>query len=440
MKQRIIDVDLKAYMAQNASIGCSELKARGNAAFRSGKYEEALEDYCACLQRCTASESTIAEQALMNSSACHTKLCNFEAAFSAAREARSRNDSLAKAWFRELEALCNIKPPMIAAINDCCSSLERCINLGRFSRGDAEQLQRQSQRLKQYSSRHVVQPQKCTASASEQPATTSKSTAASSSIKSVKSSTTGAPALAEELSHPARSPQPHSAASLATRLFPQSEFQRSADGQSTNILILLHGLGDGPAPYLRLAKAMQLPQTDVLSLCGPVQLPLDMGHGWFEAFDPTDFSLLAPARPSQPSAELGDLPRMASLMQTRGMFVELVQGLQAHYPAERIHLYGFAQGGTFALDATLMLACMYDICVGSCASIAGPVMPEVRWDVCGEARRLRGGTGRAKPWTSTAAPAQIHICLLRGADDKLVSTQEITDSVCGWEVRRSLGV
>ena len=50
----------------------------------------------------------------------------------------------------------------------------------------------------------------------------------------------------------------------------------SADGANSNLLLLLHGLGDTEDNYRKLAERMQLPQTCVLTLRGPGTLPFGL--------------------------------------------------------------------------------------------------------------------------------------------------------------------
>jgi hypothetical protein len=64
-----------------------------------------------------------------------------------------------------------------------------------------------------------------------------------------------------------------------------SVFGHSADGVDENLLVLLHGFGDGCEGFARLARSMALPQTAWLSLAGPLALqrtPLRLpGAAWY---------------------------------------------------------------------------------------------------------------------------------------------------------------
>lgn len=62
--------------------------------------------------------------------------------------------------------------------------------------------------------------------------------------------------------------------------------QPSADGIDYNLLILLHGLGDKPGPFARLAQQLALPQTASMALPGPLVVPeTGGGRAWLTAFD-----------------------------------------------------------------------------------------------------------------------------------------------------------
>ena len=62
-------------------------------------------------------------------------------------------------------------------------------------------------------------------------------------------------------------------------------FEHSFDGIDQNLLILFHGLGDSALNFLKFAQNMRLPQTALLSIQGPNEIPFCQGKGWFPAFD-----------------------------------------------------------------------------------------------------------------------------------------------------------
>lgn len=72
-------------------------------------------------------------------------------------------------------------------------------------------------------------------------------------------------------------------------LFPELTFsyRHSKDGIDTNLLILLHGLGDTLEPFDRLAASLALPQTATLTIQGTLQVPLleEKAFQWWHSFD-----------------------------------------------------------------------------------------------------------------------------------------------------------
>ena len=111
-----------------------------------------------------------------------------------------------------------------------------------------------------------------------------------------------------------------------------------------NLLVLLHGLGDMPRPFAKLAERLALPQTSALALRAPLPLPAGLdGFAWHEAFE-IDGDLIQP--------NTGERRRTGSLASaTRTRLRSLVRLLGQHgWPRRRLFLFGFAQGGTAALD------------------------------------------------------------------------------------------
>lgn len=66
-------------------------------------------------------------------------------------------------------------------------------------------------------------------------------------------------------------------------------YEPSPSGVDSNLLILLHGLGDTKNPFHSLGKklATNLPQTAILSLQGGSPVPFldDQGFGWWDVWD-----------------------------------------------------------------------------------------------------------------------------------------------------------
>lgn len=111
----------------------------------------------------------------------------------------------------------------------------------------------------------------------------------------------------------------------------------SDDGTDENLLILLHGLGDTHKPFGRLGRSLKLPQTATLALRAPDLIPYlyEEAYQWYESFDP--LGELIPNPNPTPALEL--MSKVINHLTT-----------DCAWPANRIHLFGFAQGGTVAAE------------------------------------------------------------------------------------------
>ncbi|QRW04146.1 Rho-GTPase-activating protein [Ceratobasidium sp. AG-Ba] len=117
----------------------------------------------------------------------------------------------------------------------------------------------------------------------------------------------------------------------------------SDDGIDENLLIFLHGLGDTLAPFARLAKQLQLPQTATLILQAPDLIPfLEEGEEMYQWY--TSFTQLG---------ELIEHPNPLRGVQVVHRALEHLTSPTCGWPADRIHLFGFAQGGSVALESAL---------------------------------------------------------------------------------------
>lgn len=113
-----------------------------------------------------------------------------------------------------------------------------------------------------------------------------------------------------------------------------------------NLLLLLHGLGDGPSAFARFAGRIALPQTSALALGAPLPLPHEIpGGAWCDSFE-ADGELIDGTRCNErrrtDSLARVTRPRLLALLR------HLVFG--CGWNLERIFLFGYAQGGTAALD------------------------------------------------------------------------------------------
>ncbi|WVN86233.1 uncharacterized protein L203_101394 [Cryptococcus depauperatus CBS 7841] len=120
-------------------------------------------------------------------------------------------------------------------------------------------------------------------------------------------------------------------------------YSPSPDGKDINLLVMCHGLGDNKVSFMRLAKQINLPSTAVLSLSAPDVIPL-MDHpsfSWYQTFDPM-FNTL-PLSSQDPTKHLSKLRNL----------LETLTSQEIGWKLEDIHLFGWGQGGTMALELGL---------------------------------------------------------------------------------------
>ncbi|KDN36324.1 hypothetical protein K437DRAFT_241240, partial [Tilletiaria anomala UBC 951] len=129
-------------------------------------------------------------------------------------------------------------------------------------------------------------------------------------------------------------------------------YAKSPSDVDSNLLILLHGLGDNEKNFFDLGKHLQrtLPQTAVLSLRVPWRVPLLEAESfmWWETFTP-----LMEKLPNQDPT-----PFTKSFSELICHLVSPVAESSSDVPgcgwlASSIHLLGFGQGGTAALEGTI---------------------------------------------------------------------------------------
>ncbi|CAE6529593.1 unnamed protein product [Rhizoctonia solani] len=118
----------------------------------------------------------------------------------------------------------------------------------------------------------------------------------------------------------------------------------SDDGVDENLLVVLHGLGDTMAPFVSMAKQLKLPQTATLVLQAPDLIPfLEEGEEMYQWY--TSFTSLG---------ELIERPNPLPAVEKIHKAVEYLRD-ECRWPSVRIHLFGFAQGGSVALESALRL-------------------------------------------------------------------------------------
>ncbi|OJD33063.1 phospholipase carboxylesterase superfamily protein [Diplodia corticola] len=115
----------------------------------------------------------------------------------------------------------------------------------------------------------------------------------------------------------------------------------------TNVLVLLHGLGDTHAPFARLGAQMALPETCCVAVRAPAPLPFDLGG--FHWGDDVLFD-----------ERTGDMDPDAGFEKsaTRLLLDDVVRGVlgqKCGYAPRDVVLFGFAQGGMAALQVAAQL-------------------------------------------------------------------------------------
>ncbi|KAI4678428.1 uncharacterized protein J4E84_008683 [Alternaria hordeiaustralica] len=133
-----------------------------------------------------------------------------------------------------------------------------------------------------------------------------------------------------------------------------------ASQSPTNILILLHGLGDTNASFTKLGEQLNLPETACIAIQAPNPLPFDLGGmHWGEdmIFDSTT----------------GEMDMDTGVQKSTLLVLDQVirEGLigKCGYKAREIMIFGFAQGGMVALQAAAQL----EEELGGVISIGGPL-------------------------------------------------------------------
>ncbi|KAL9102554.1 MAG: hypothetical protein Q9163_002304 [Psora crenata] len=128
----------------------------------------------------------------------------------------------------------------------------------------------------------------------------------------------------------------------------------------TNVLLLLHGLGDTSKSFTELSKQMKLPETVCLSLQAPMPLPFDLGgFHWGDdiIFDQTD---------GQMDIDTG-FERAIRAIKLDVIERSLIE--KCGYKHREIMMLGFGQGGVAALAAASSITEE----LGGVISIGGPL-------------------------------------------------------------------
>ncbi|KAH9859334.1 hypothetical protein IAQ61_011115 [Plenodomus lingam] len=114
----------------------------------------------------------------------------------------------------------------------------------------------------------------------------------------------------------------------------------------TNVLILLHGLGDTNASFTRLGQQLNLPETVCIAVQAPAPLPFDLGG--FHWGDDMIFD-----------QKTGEMDMDTGFKASMRLVLDSVirEGLmkKCGYKAREMILFGFAQGGMVGLQAAAEL-------------------------------------------------------------------------------------
>lgn len=155
-------------------------------------------------------------------------------------------------------------------------------------------------------------------------------------------SSSSAPIDAQPLPRePRRKPPPRGSAST----FPTLCYTPSPDGVDSNLLILLHGLGDTSAKFHSLGTTLQrtLPQTAVLTLQGTTRVPIlpEEACTYWEVITP-----LGEMKPEEHQDPRVFLEKFQEFVQR-----EVVE--RCGWALGHVHVLGFAHGGTAAVEGVI---------------------------------------------------------------------------------------
>lgn len=115
--------------------------------------------------------------------------------------------------------------------------------------------------------------------------------------------------------------------------------QSPGPSPSHNILLLLHGLGDSAAGFTAFGRAINLPETTVVTVQAPTPLPFELGG--FHWGDDVSFD-----------SRTGALDMDAGLTRSTAKLVDIVRGTlvqKCGYRLREILILGFGQGGMAGL-------------------------------------------------------------------------------------------
>ena len=141
----------------------------------------------------------------------------------------------------------------------------------------------------------------------------------------------------------------------AARRWPHADTRvtPSPDGHDLNLLLLLHGRGDTPDNYARLAERMRLPNTACISLPGLRSMPYGLpGREWFLHHDDEHHES---ASSSSSERERDRIRSLDDVVHHLDVFIDALAPstssprVPGRWHPSRVHLFGFSDGGTVAL-------------------------------------------------------------------------------------------
>ena len=126
----------------------------------------------------------------------------------------------------------------------------------------------------------------------------------------------------------------------------------SQDGVNSNLLILLHGLGDNEANFAEFGKRLELPQTRVISLRGTIPLGPLMGGESISAYDGEEIDEFGYAWYFEEEWEVGEDVQKQSVKETLKRLETWLEKsvIKSEFPPERVFLFGFGQGGSVCVE------------------------------------------------------------------------------------------
>lgn len=150
---------------------------------------------------------------------------------------------------------------------------------------------------------------------------------------------------------PLRPEKTHKPIPTKTQVPFEFQYSPSPSGIESNLLILLHGLGDTLRPFGSLAKTLQktLPQCATLTLQGTHPLPIleeGSSFSWWKSLTPLG-EVLGPGEVDPRTFLERDWGNLMTLLTSD----EKERGLG--WPEEGIHVLGFGQGATAAMEAVI---------------------------------------------------------------------------------------